>query len=475
MFKVLRALLRRLFNSSPNTHNRAQLGTNGTQTESREDSDTIDSADGCKKTAFISSDASITPEACGLAYDKTLLERSYTQWQFGDWGSLCQLNDELINGHPDRAKLALLAAAGHLQVGQQQEAECLTDLAQSWGASKKLISQILISGVHNSLGRAAAISQQPKRAELHFQSAVTIGLPGADAKLLAPARMSNQISDLGLGLPKDLNRLDESQQSIASNEKIKDGQAQREKSNQQTKKFSSDADIDDFINDIAPFFSGRSIVYLDVGAYIGEVYLKLLQSGKIIICEAHLIEPNPDSYKKLLDSIKHSNLDSTVTYNIAISNTPEKAIFKAARSMTKRVRDVKSTQNNKDLFEIESKKLDELFNSVTEWSSVLMKLDVEGEELDVLKSAEKLIEKQKIDVIYVEVGFNRCGTQQTYFGDLDALLQSNGYRAFKIYEQKNEWMEDSPLLRRCNVAYMSHAFSSANLFSETYKNTLKKD
>lgn len=66
----------------------------------------------------------------------------------------------------------------------------------------------------------------------------------------------------------------------------------------------------------------------------------------------------------------------------------------------------------------------------------------------------------------MEVGFNRNGTQQTYFGDLDAVLQSYGYRVFKIYEQKNEWIEDSPLLRRCNALYMSGKFSSMYSYSK---------
>jgi Lon protease-like protein len=60
---------------------------------------------------------------------------------------------------------------------------------------------------------------------------------------------------------------------------------------------------------------------------------------------------------------------------------------------------------------------------------------------------------------------NLHGTQQTYLGDVDRVLQEFGYRIFKIYEQKNEWQKDSPLLRRCNVAYMSAKFADANPLS----------
>ena len=130
--------------------------------------------------------------------DENLLERSRTQWQFGDWASLAALDRDTLQHHPDRAKLALLAAAGHLQQGNSQAARQLTRLAQDWGCSKKLVSQILISGVHNSVGRAGAICNQQHRALRHFETAITIGTSGSDTKLLTKARVGEQLSQLGI-------------------------------------------------------------------------------------------------------------------------------------------------------------------------------------------------------------------------------------------------------------------------------------
>lgn len=233
----------------------------------------------------------------------------------------------------------------------------------------------------------------------------------------------------------------------------------------QNKKFSSDADIDDFINDISPFFANRSIVYVDVGAYTGEVFIKLLAAKTLRIREAHLIEPNPSSYQQLRDAVKAINLPSCNTYNIGISNKPGTAKFKAAKSMTKKVSFDLSCEDATNIFEVECRRLDEFANLFTDGRVNLMKLDVEGEEIDVIESAEYLFREQRVDVLYVEVGFNRVGTQQTYFGFLDTLLQGYGYRVFKIYEQTNEWIDDSPLLRRCNVAYMSSKFESGNPYT----------
>lgn len=131
-------------------------------------------------------------------YDENALQRAHTQWQFGDWHSLAKLERDVLQHSPDRPKLALLAAAGRLQAGQIDEAGELIQLAREWGVSEKLIGRILAAGVHNSLGRAAAISRNLPRAVKHFESAITVGMPGADRLLLAKARIHQQYSDLGL-------------------------------------------------------------------------------------------------------------------------------------------------------------------------------------------------------------------------------------------------------------------------------------
>lgn len=140
------------------------------------------------------------PEQIVVPYDENLLERSRIQWQFGDWESLVELNRETLQHHPDRAKLALLAAAGRLQIGMTAEGQQFIRLAKDWGASKKLVSQILIAGVHNSLGRAAAIGNEQERAIQHFHRSIKMGTPGSEARLLATARSHQQYQQLGLTL-----------------------------------------------------------------------------------------------------------------------------------------------------------------------------------------------------------------------------------------------------------------------------------
>ena len=135
-----------------------------------------------------------------VAYDEDLLERARTQWQFGDWESLANLQRDTLQHHPDRAKLALLAAAGQQQLGNTEQARQFTRLATQWGASKKLIAQVLIAGVHNTLGRAAAINGSQQRALSHFEEAVATANHQGDARLLIQARTRNELEHLNIAI-----------------------------------------------------------------------------------------------------------------------------------------------------------------------------------------------------------------------------------------------------------------------------------
>jgi hypothetical protein len=132
------------------------------------------------------------------SFDENLFDRARTQWQFGDWSSLIQISHESLENHPERAKLGLLVASAHFQIGELEEARRLIALAQEWGCNRRLLSQVLIAGVHNSLGRATALNCQLDRANLHFESAVRAVSPSSDTRLLSLARSSQQFEQLGL-------------------------------------------------------------------------------------------------------------------------------------------------------------------------------------------------------------------------------------------------------------------------------------
>ncbi len=154
------------------------------------------SAEGSMSVAISSiNNTSITNTQSGIA-DGNLLEKAYTQWMIGDWQSLAAINPEELDQHPDRSKLALLAAMGQIQSDNLVNARKLINLAIKWGAEKKQISQILIAESYNSLGRIAMISGHHEKAIKHFEQSIKTGMPGVDSRIMANAKKNFYIENI---------------------------------------------------------------------------------------------------------------------------------------------------------------------------------------------------------------------------------------------------------------------------------------
>ena len=135
-----------------------------------------------------------TVDTTARIYDKELLERVRMQWQFGEWETLSEIDVLTVEQHPDRAKIALVVASAWLQLGDSIQARKFTQHAKEWGCDKKLIAQLLIAGVHNTLGRVASLNGDEVRAMTHFRDAVK-GVSG-DAKLASQARAQTELKKL---------------------------------------------------------------------------------------------------------------------------------------------------------------------------------------------------------------------------------------------------------------------------------------
>lgn len=144
------------------------------------------------------------------SYNLSDLARAKKNWLLGEWDLLAQLDLELLVQHPDRENLALLLAAAQQQIGESAAALKSTRCAIAWGCSARFVAQVLIAGVHNTLGRATALAGQVAGSAAHFQSAVSMGgsETGAD-ELMCHTRSVREIIKLGL-LPQAAELMDQS-------------------------------------------------------------------------------------------------------------------------------------------------------------------------------------------------------------------------------------------------------------------------
>lgn len=124
------------------------------------------------------------------------LELAKKQWESAEWDSLSTLTIDSIKSHPDRAHLAVLAAAAKIQNGEIDATRDFLVLAREWGAHKENIARALVSGVHETLGRASLLARQENRALERFRSSALIGSPDANTEELIRQRLVDRQSRL---------------------------------------------------------------------------------------------------------------------------------------------------------------------------------------------------------------------------------------------------------------------------------------
>jgi FkbM family methyltransferase len=183
--------------------------------------------------------------------------------------------------------------------------------------------------------------------------------------------------------------------------------------------------------------------------------------------EAHLIEPNRHSFEALRASAEaHAKSGNIACHNVAVSSVPGTLMMRDEGTMT-HVSQTPAGDSPEEgietpFFEVKATTLDDLARSCGIKHIELLKIDVEGYELKVLEGAKGLLANENVDVIYIEAGLNPDSEQHTYYRSIEDALTPYGYKIFRIYEQKNEWTEDSPALRRVNIAFISAAFAANN-------------
>ena len=126
----------------------------------------------------------------------------------------------------------------------------------------------------------------------------------------------------------------------------------------------------------------------------------------------------------LLKSKNLSKRKNIRCHNFALGETNEKAFLTRPESdLCGQV--VKAQENNSTIISV--RRLDE-FCLVESISAVdLLKIDVEGNELSVLKGTSGMIEKNAIRAILLECDFNKDDKQHSYFFDIFDFLSEERF------------------------------------------------
>lgn len=143
----------------------------------------------------------------GQLYPNSAIETYRSQWQYGQWHDLVKLTEAELLQDADRGKLAAIVAAAHSHLDNPSASRHFAKLALQWGCDRSLLARIMISAATNSLARCAASLEESAAAEHHFQDAIRLVEPRADAKLLGRTRQIRETARMGL-LPDALATLE---------------------------------------------------------------------------------------------------------------------------------------------------------------------------------------------------------------------------------------------------------------------------
>jgi FkbM family methyltransferase len=175
-----------------------------------------------------------------------------------------------------------------------------------------------------------------------------------------------------------------------------------------------------------------NFVFFDVGANIGQYTNKVLEQNSTV--KAYLFEPNPNIFQKL----KILQSENIKLYNYALGASPSTLKLydlKASDSGTHGTlyKDVITEIHNDDhvTYDIEVKTIDEICDGEKVNHINLLKIDVEGHELEVLKGAQNIINQGAVDTIHIE--FNEMNVySRVFLDDFNKILPN--YKAYRLVQ-----------------------------------------
>ncbi|MBU2855950.1 FkbM family methyltransferase [Acidithiobacillus ferrooxidans] len=170
--------------------------------------------------------------------------------------------------------------------------------------------------------------------------------------------------------------------------------------------------------------------FIDIGANIGvytAMAAKRIGSGGMV----YAFEPVQRTFKRMEDNIKLNNFANVKTYNIALSSTTGTASIWIPKHNNLGMSSLHPNSTSLDEETIMAITLDRWVKQEKINTVDIIKIDVEGHELEVLKGALDTITKLR-PIIALELSREHLGRAGTSPEDIAELLITCGYQAYGI-------------------------------------------
>jgi FkbM family methyltransferase len=180
-------------------------------------------------------------------------------------------------------------------------------------------------------------------------------------------------------------------------------------------------------------------VIFDIGANCGQTterYLDLFRTATI-----HSFEPFPPSYTQL--TRRFPDYDRLRCYPLAVSDGVGKRSFhtftnSVTNSLLPAVADVykfvePGEMEDTGVITVESVTIDEFCRREQIAHIDILKLDIQGGDVQALRGAETMLSQERVGLVYAEVLFVPVYERQGYYHDMALCLSTHGYRLYDFY------------------------------------------
>ena len=200
-----------------------------------------------------------------------------------------------------------------------------------------------------------------------------------------------------------------------------------------------------------PFYHFRKLldkphpVIFDIGAYVGDTIKQFKSSFPESYI--HAFEPFDESFAILKN--QYQKIEKLYLNNIALGDSPlsnAKMYItqnKGSSSLLQPIKDANQFWEGNPLLTEKEVKVDVTsIDSYCQKKNIksidILKIDVQGNEINVLKGAKHMLKERRIKLIFTEISIAHNYKEQSEIGEVIKLLRGNKYKIFNFFKMKHK-------------------------------------
>jgi FkbM family methyltransferase len=221
--------------------------------------------------------------------------------------------------------------------------------------------------------------------------------------------------------------------------------------------------LDPFFDIKANLPGVRISTVFDVGANVGQTACEFAKHYPA--SQIYCFEPVHETFGRLQRDLGACSNIHTFNFGLGARSGQRKMILEGAHQMyhlQPEYGEAPVGENSARVEQVSLQTLDEFCERQGITHIDFLKIDTEGNDLDVLTGADDMLHCQEVDIVQVEAGMSHRNRRHVRFELFMEFMEQRGYYLFGIYEQRVEWLSRAPNLRRTNPIFISDRVVSCN-------------